>query len=729
MADIAALGIQVDSSQAVKASTDLTGLSGASLLVSRSLQQQYDKTQQATKAFNDNNIAVKQAVEQQKQLSASTQAANDNFGDFNKGLVATASSVVSTVSHLKLLALGAYALFPAFRSFVNTGITEGLGLLGSQLGLVSRAVAALTSFLAPAFSFLSRITVPIAAAVIAFKLLVDVWQTGSALLEKFTNAQRKMFDGDELQKNLDELTKFQKETLSESQINSATRLGARLQEAKSTINDILKVNLDLNTASLALQGIWVRLVELFAAGLKSISDAVAKISSLKLPGSDAQLAAAAAGVNMPAAPDASAKGDLDSGSIGFALKRARAILSTGLGLNAEQGGNAGGTFTARFNNSISDLAGGAKDDTNKDPTNQFTRLADSIKRATAAKLADIAVTDRSVGSIEQATTAARLQEAALQVIAKDGGTLSDYKQRIEEISKAAGAAAQAFAEMKVKQDIKFGKDTAFFTPEDLQIASALKDLYPDIATAMQSVYAQQLKINQQIKAVSDLTRDTIQSFASDFISGLRQGQTAMQAFSTASVNALNKISDKLMSMVIDQLWSKAFGGAAGSGSGFLSSLFGGPAGGGSGVQTVSAGQFNILDAAAGIPGVNGAAMGKAFSMGNVIPFARGGIVGSPTMFRMAGGMGLMGEAGPEAVMPLSRGSDGKLGVKSGSGSGTNINVQVNNTRSDDTDTKIRHDDGPDGPRMIIDIVKKAQASGEFDSTQSSLYGLRRRKVR
>lgn len=57
------------------------------------------------------------------------------------------------------------------------------------------------------------------------------------------------------------------------------------------------------------------------------------------------------------------------------------------------------------------------------------------------------------------------------------------------------------------------------------------------------------------------------------------------------------------------------------------------------------------------------AKGGVFDAGNVIPFARGGIVSSPTVFPMANGMGLMGEAGPEAVMPLKRGRGGRLGVE------------------------------------------------------------------
>jgi hypothetical protein len=63
------------------------------------------------------------------------------------------------------------------------------------------------------------------------------------------------------------------------------------------------------------------------------------------------------------------------------------------------------------------------------------------------------------------------------------------------------------------------------------------------------------------------------------------------------------------------------------------------------------------------------ANGNAFSGGNVIPFASGGVVGSPTNFAMSGGRtGLMGEAGPEAIMPLKRGADGKLGVATTGGS-------------------------------------------------------------
>jgi phage-related minor tail protein len=68
--------------------------------------------------------------------------------------------------------------------------------------------------------------------------------------------------------------------------------------------------------------------------------------------------------------------------------------------------------------------------------------------------------------------------------------------------------------------------------------------------------------------------------------------------------------------------------------------------------------------------------GGSFSQGRVMPFANGGVVSGPTTFPMRGGTGLMGEAGPEAIMPLARGPDGKLGVRS-AGGGQPVNVVMN----------------------------------------------------
>lgn len=79
----------------------------------------------------------------------------------------------------------------------------------------------------------------------------------------------------------------------------------------------------------------------------------------------------------------------------------------------------------------------------------------------------------------------------------------------------------------------------------------------------------------------------------------------------------------------------------------------------------------------GIGKLFGFADGAAFSGGKIIPFAKGGIVTRPTIFPMAKGAGLMGEAGPEAIMPLKRGADGSLGVQSEGGGGTHITMNIN----------------------------------------------------
>ncbi len=68
--------------------------------------------------------------------------------------------------------------------------------------------------------------------------------------------------------------------------------------------------------------------------------------------------------------------------------------------------------------------------------------------------------------------------------------------------------------------------------------------------------------------------------------------------------------------------------------------------------------------------------GGAFSGGRVTPFARGGVVSGPTSFPMRGGAGLMGEAGPEAIMPLTRGSDGRLGVAAQGGSSPQVTINI-----------------------------------------------------
>lgn len=115
-------------------------------------------------------------------------------------------------------------------------------------------------------------------------------------------------------------------------------------------------------------------------------------------------------------------------------------------------------------------------------------------------------------------------------------------------------------------------------------------------------------------------------------------------------------------------------------------LGGSAAGGGNGMAAGSAGatSSNLGASQAGYTGMYAQAMGGAWS-GGVQMFADGGaftnsVVSKPTAFGMANGnMGIAGEAGPEAIMPLTRTSSGKLGVMAmggGGAGGTQINVEV-----------------------------------------------------
>ncbi len=188
----------------------------------------------------------------------------------------------------------------------------------------------------------------------------------------------------------------------------------------------------------------------------------------------------------------------------------------------------------------------------------------------------------------------------------------------------------------------------------------------------------------------NFVRDVAGGFFRDLQSGLRNGESFWESFRNAAVNAIDKVTDRLLDGLLNAIFRVNNAGGGGGGGGFFSSLLGGLFGGGGG-----------FDPWAGLRFADGA----AFRGGNVIPFARGGVVNRPTVFPMAKGMGLMGEAGPEAVMPLHRGSDGSLGVRAANNNGRtvaqNVNINVNV-------------EGASGDPHVIDLVNQGVARGLQD---------------
>ncbi|MBP2498164.1 phage-related minor tail protein [Methylobacterium sp. PvP062] len=92
---------------------------------------------------------------------------------------------------------------------------------------------------------------------------------------------------------------------------------------------------------------------------------------------------------------------------------------------------------------------------------------------------------------------------------------------------------------------------------------------------------------------------------------------------------------------------------------------------------IQSGLTGLVGAMLGSGAETGFARGGVFRGGRVQPFAAGGVVAAPTYFPMAGGAGLMGEAGPEAILPLGRGPDGRLGVAAGGAPTRPVSVTVN----------------------------------------------------
>jgi hypothetical protein len=160
-------------------------------------------------------------------------------------------------------------------------------------------------------------------------------------------------------------------------------------------------------------------------------------------------------------------------------------------------------------------------------------------------------------------------------------------------------------------------------------------------------------IEANADAMKESTRllDGVRGQFHDFFGDIFSGTKSIEnAFRDLFDGIAQMITTKIFEGWIDQLFGKpGTSGAGTSGGNFFASLFGALFGGAN-------------------------ANGNAFQNGSVIPFANGGVVSAPQFFPMAGSrMGLMGEAGPEAIMPLAR-VNGKLGVRMTGGGGRPISI-------------------------------------------------------
>jgi hypothetical protein len=357
----------------------------------------------------------------------------------------------------------------------------------------------------------------------------------------------------------------------------------------------------------------------------------------------------------------------------------------------------------------------------------YASAIESAKEYTALKIAETAAIGLNVGAAEQL----KHEQELINKASKDANTLTPVQiANLKGLAAAMAEADSKFATAKFMDDAS-KKSAEFIAAQEIEqkalwMSAEAADAYRIAQTALNDAKSKGIdlsaadvaKLREQAaaqaaasqktrdaKELYDLAKDSFTGFITDIRQGLMDGKSVWETFGNAATNALDKISSKLLEMAAQKLFESAFGGSSGGG-GLLGSLFGGIFGGGA---AAGGGAGALAGIGSGVTFANGA----AFRAGNVIPFARGGVVGGPTLFPMANGMGLMGEAGPEAVMPLRRGPGGRLGVSAhggGSGSGGGITVVV----TGDTDlvrVTARDEFGKGirvaGPQIEGSAVKKA----------------------
>ena len=192
-----------------------------------------------------------------------------------------------------------------------------------------------------------------------------------------------------------------------------------------------------------------------------------------------------------------------------------------------------------------------------------------------------------------------------------------------------------------------------------------------MALAEAEYKAQQEQLREETElynAVVDYGSSITKSFFADMKKGLKEGESVWESFTNSLLNMLDKIQDKMMDLAIDAAFNSMKSGNTGSNSWLGSAIKAGMA-----IFTGGTGASGATDA-------NGLPVDITFANGGVFS---NGIYSSPTLFKFARGgkFGVMGEAGPEAVMPLRRGPDGSLGVRAdGGGSPVVVNV-INNSNA------------------------------------------------
>ena len=243
----------------------------------------------------------------------------------------------------------------------------------------------------------------------------------------------------------------------------------------------------------------------------------------------------------------------------------------------------------------------------------------------------------------------RLAEQTKGLNWKDWG--ADARSTFDELQRVVAEQA-APAMDTLKERFASGQITAGEYQAQLQ---ALMDRYGQfpgvtekIKLAMDGAKEKTLTFAEGMKAAIDDAKDAVDGLSVTMGTGLADSFARAVAYGESLGDSLKKLGQDIVYTVM-KMWMLQS----------VTRMFGGLFGGGSAVSS-TAGIDNAVQAAGGR--MLASAYGNAFSAAGVVPFANGGVVSRPTLFKFARGTGLMGEAGPEAIMPLQRDSRGRLGV-------------------------------------------------------------------
>lgn len=403
---------------------------------------------------------------------------------------------------------------------------------------------------------------------------------------------------------LDNMKVKSEDSFSNKTVERAKQLDEELKNAWRTLDQNLHPSLEaIDNILLSIKGEWVKIVQL-------MGDAVALTNKIRPGTSQAGVSALDIDQQTLLQNRLSDTGLSSSQRSGLEaqLREVQSRIAQAQASNVPEAPidfNYGGSSSVPLPKRRPDDAPSPPKPTGSD-TDKFDSSADAITKRTAALQAEAAALDLGTEARDRAKIAAQLETVAKQAnsAAGLGNNVVTAEQRkvIDEISAAYGQAAVAMEKAKVAANIKFDKSTAFLTPEDVAIASQLKGIYPDVATALSSVEAAGIRAANGMKELSSIGQDVNRGLFVEFGQNLRNGMSAWDAFKNAGVNALGKIADKLLSMAADNLWKNAFGSVGGSMGGGLLGLLGIGGGGGGVAGTISVGSqvFPAFGAHAGV---------------------------------------------------------------------------------------------------------------------------------